>query len=94
MLGKKMSSVKILAKKVKVMGRIDGEPSLNECLLRDCKEGSPSDTTPTSSLAIYVGEERQRFVVPTGVSTFQEVVTAVERCNGKFDFGELVEEFI
>ncbi|KAA8518563.1 hypothetical protein F0562_016037 [Nyssa sinensis] len=119
MLGKKMGSVKKLAKKVKVTGREDGQPSHYEYLLRDCEDqgSSPSAKTPTGFLAIYVGEERERFVVPTGylshplfkmllekaynefgfeqrsglvvpcsVSTFQEVVSAVECCNGKFDF--------
>ncbi|XP_059643228.1 auxin-induced protein 15A [Cornus florida] len=130
MLGKRIGSVKKLAKKVKVKSRVEGEgegeSSHYESLLREREEGSsPSGTTPTGFLAIYVGEERQRFVVPTGylshplfkmllekaynefgfeqrnglvvpcnVSTFQEVVSAVECSQGKFDFGNLVEEFI
>ncbi|KAF7149266.1 hypothetical protein RHSIM_Rhsim03G0074000 [Rhododendron simsii] len=130
MLGKKMGSVKKLAKKVKVMGGSrDHETTYHECLLRDdhqWEEGSrTSATTPTGFLAVYVGEERRRFVVPTGylthplfkmllekaydefgfeqrnglvvpcsVNAFQEVVSAVECCHGRFDFGELVEEFI
>ena len=123
-----MGSVKKLVKKVKVIGGGNdrpAEPSHHECLLRDYEEGSPSGTTPTGYFAVYVGEERQRFVVPTSflshplfkmllekaynefgfdqrnglvvpcsVSTFQEVVNAVECCNGKFDFGNLVEEFV
>ncbi|KAK3024781.1 hypothetical protein RJ639_044942 [Escallonia herrerae] len=118
MLGKKIGTVKKLAKKVKVR-----EPSHYECLLRDGEEGST--TTPTGFFAIYVGEERQRFVVPTGylshplfkmllekasnefgfeqrdglvvpcsVNAFQEVVSAVECCNGRFEFGHLVEELM
>ncbi|XP_022925979.1 auxin-induced protein 15A-like [Cucurbita pepo subsp. pepo] len=131
MLGKKMVSFKKLAKKVKVRVGTEGEASYNECLLRDQLEPpedhdsqSPS-STPTGSFAIYVGDERQRFVVPTSflshplfrmlldkayrefgfeqrnalmvpcsVSAFQEIVSAVECCNGRFDFGELVEEFL
>ncbi|KAI8563001.1 hypothetical protein RHMOL_Rhmol03G0080000 [Rhododendron molle] len=129
MLGKNMGSVKKLAKKVKVMGGSrDHETTYHECLLREDKweEGSgTSAATPTGFLAVYVGEERRRFVVPTGylthplfkmllekaydefgfeqrnglvvpcsVNAFQEVVSAVECCHGRFDFGELVEEFI
>lgn len=87
---------------------------------------SPSaTTTPTGTFAVYVGDERRRFVVPTGylshplfrmlldkaynefgfeqksglvvpcsVAAFQEVVSAVECCNGNFHFGDLVEEFL
>ncbi|KAF5473876.1 hypothetical protein F2P56_005829 [Juglans regia] len=125
MLGKKMVSFKKLTKKVKAMGGVDQEPSHHECLLQEFEEGSPSSTTPTGFFAVYVGDERQRFVVPTGflshplfkmllekscnefgfeqstglvvpcsVSTFQEVLNAVECSNGKFDFGKLVEEFV
>ncbi|XP_022133168.1 auxin-responsive protein SAUR15 [Momordica charantia] len=135
MLGKKMVSFKKLAKKVKVRAGTDGgeaEASHHESLLRDRLElsedqesQSPSSSTPTGSFAIYVGDERQRFVVPTSflshplfrmvldkayrefgfeqrnalvvpcsVSAFQEIVSAVECCNGRFDFGEIVEEFL
>ncbi|KAK6944040.1 Small auxin-up RNA [Dillenia turbinata] len=122
-----MGSMKKLAKKVKVIGGSDHhKPPQYECLLRE-GEGheSPSSTTPIGFFAIYVGEERQRFVVPTSylshplfkmllekasdeygydqkeglvvpcsVSTFQEVVSAVECCNGKFQFGDFIEELI
>ncbi|EXB54579.1 hypothetical protein L484_019148 [Morus notabilis] len=131
MLGKKIVSFKKLAKKVKVMGvagTMDREPTSQhrECLLGEFEEdGSQTTKTPTGFLAVYVGDERQRFVVPTNflshplfkmllekaynefgfqqrnglvvpcsVSTFQEVVSAVECSNGKFDFGEIVEEFL
>ncbi|KAK6942598.1 Small auxin-up RNA [Dillenia turbinata] len=127
MLGKKMGSMKKLAKKVKVIGGSDHQkPPRYVCLLGE-GEGheSPSSTTPTGFFAIYVGEERQRFVVPTSylshplfkmllekasdefgydqkeglvvpcsVSTFQEVLSAVECCNGKFQFGDFIEELI
>ncbi|KAL0344799.1 UNVERIFIED_CONTAM: Auxin-responsive protein SAUR50 [Sesamum radiatum] len=127
MLGKKLGSMKKLAKKVKVIGNADRDQSHYECLLRDNDGGasSPTTTTPTGTFVVYVGDDRQRFVVPTGylshplfkillekaynefgfnqrnglvmpcsVAAFQEVVSAVECCNGKFDFGDLVEEFI
>ncbi|GFQ02002.1 indole-3-acetic acid-induced protein arg7 [Phtheirospermum japonicum] len=121
--------MKKLAKKVKVInGNGNREPTPYECLLRD-NDGDASSptatTTPNGSFVVYVGEDRQRFVVPTSylshplfkilldkaynefgfeqknglvvpcsVYAFQEVVSAVECCNGRFDFGELVEEFL
>ncbi|KAL3825750.1 hypothetical protein ACJIZ3_021779 [Penstemon smallii] len=128
MLGKKFGSMKKLAKRVKAISNANSEPSYNQYLLRDYKEeGSypTATTTPTGTFAVYVGEDQERFFVPTGylshplfkmllekaynefgfeqrnglvvpcsVSAFQEVISAVECCNGKFDFGELVEEFI
>ncbi|KAJ9181371.1 hypothetical protein P3X46_009508 [Hevea brasiliensis] len=127
MLGKKMVSFKKLAKKVKVIGKGDCESSQQEYLLRGFEDASSANltTTPTGFFAVYVGEERERFVVPTSflshplfkmlleksynefgfeqrnklvvpcsASTFQEVINAVECCNGRFDFGNLVEEFI
>ncbi|PON82868.1 Small auxin-up RNA [Trema orientale] len=132
MLGKKIVSFKKLAKKVKVIGASERDPpasQYHESLLREFEEededGSQTTKTPTGFLAVYVGEERQRFVVPTtflshplfkmllekaydefgfqqrnglvvpcSVSAFREVVSAVECSNGKFDFGNLVEEFL
>ncbi|XAR64706.1 hypothetical protein NMG60_11008491 [Bertholletia excelsa] len=130
MLGKKIG-LKKLAKKVKSMGGAEREAPHKECLLREWEEEEEEErrasaaTTPTGCLAIYVGEERRRFVVPTGylshplfkmllekaydefgfqqrsglvvpcsVAAFQEVLSAVECSHGRFDFGELVEEFI
>ncbi|KAH1090316.1 hypothetical protein J1N35_017573 [Gossypium stocksii] len=127
MLGKKIGSLKKLAKKVKSMRGGDGEESKYEWLLREFEEMTSPTTasTPSGSFALYVGENEERFVVPTNflshplfkmlleksyneygfqqrdklvvpcsVSTFQEVVNAVECCNGKFDFGKQVEEFL
>ncbi|GMI96674.1 SMALL AUXIN UPREGULATED RNA 45 [Hibiscus trionum] len=70
MLGKKMGSLKKLAKKVKSMGGGDGEEPKYECLLREFEQISSPTTattasTPSGSFAIYVGEDKQRFVVPT-----------------------------
>ncbi|KAK8563396.1 hypothetical protein V6N12_035544 [Hibiscus sabdariffa] len=127
MLGKKMGSLKKLAKKVKGMGGSEnqGEQSQYECLLREFEQMSPSASTPSGFFAVYVGEEEERFVVPTSflshplfkmlldksykeygfqqrdklivpcsVCTFQEVVNAVECCNGKFHFGKLVQDLL
>ncbi|KAL6961634.1 hypothetical protein U1Q18_051596 [Sarracenia purpurea var. burkii] len=123
-----MGSVKKLVEKVKVMGRIkESHQSHSECLLtREWEEEPPCTAeTPSGFVAIYVGEERRRFVVamehlshplfkmllekahhefgfeqrnglvvPCSVAAFREVVAAVERCRGRFDFGNSVEEFI
>ncbi|CAA2937914.1 auxin-responsive SAUR15-like [Olea europaea subsp. europaea] len=129
MLGKKLGSMKKLAKKVKAIGNTNRQLSQkHEYLLREEEGGvSPTTTTttPIGTFAVYVGEDRQRFTVPTGylshplfkillekaynefgfqqrnglvvpccVTVFQEVISAVECCNGKFDFGDWVEEFI
>ncbi|KAM6571280.1 hypothetical protein CsatA_015360 [Cannabis sativa] len=96
----------------------------HECLLREFEE-EEEDEIPTGFLAVYVGEERQRFVVPTtflshplfkmllekayeefgfqqrnglvvpcSVSSFRDVVNAVQCSNGMFNFGKLVEELL
>ncbi|OWM82538.1 auxin-induced protein X15 [Punica granatum] len=131
MLGKKIS-IKKLAKKVKVRVSDSDDHHHHELLLGDQvdhddhqEESTNSPMAPTGFFAVYVGEERKRFQVPTGflshplfkmllekaydefgfeqrnglvvpcsVATFQEVLNAVECCNGRFDFGNLVEEFI
>ncbi|XP_073317323.1 auxin-responsive protein SAUR22-like [Primulina huaijiensis] len=123
--------MKRLAKKVRSF-RNAGEPesSHSECLLRYNVDGGSSPTATTSpsttgTFAVYVGEDRQRFMVPTSylnhplfkmmlekaynefgfdqrnglvvpcsVATFREVMSVVGCCNGRFDLGELVEEFI
>ncbi|KAM6547622.1 hypothetical protein CsatB_019298 [Cannabis sativa] len=96
----------------------------HESLLREFEE-EEEDEIPTGFLAVYVGEERQRFVVPTtflshplfkmllekayeefgfqqrnglvvpcSVSSFRDVVNAVQCSNGMFNFGKLVEELL
>ncbi|KAF9680862.1 hypothetical protein SADUNF_Sadunf06G0165700 [Salix dunnii] len=124
MSGKKIVSFKKLAKKVRDISRNECKQSHRECLLRG-HNFDDAVKTPTGFFAIYVGEDRERFVAPTSclshplfkmlleksynefgfeqgnglvvpcsVSTFQEVLNAVECCNGGFDFGNLVEEFL
>ncbi|XP_010245477.1 PREDICTED: auxin-induced protein 15A-like [Nelumbo nucifera] len=85
MLGKKMESVKKLAKKVKVIGGSGRESSHYECLLSD-SEDSISATTPNGFLAIYVGEERQRFVVPTGFLSHPLFKMLLEKAYNEFGF--------
>lgn len=133
-MGKKIVSLKKLAKmaRERALAANRDKPSQEVCLLRECSgeecsppSSPPSSTTPTGFFPVYVGEGRQRFLVPMGflshplfkmllekarnefgfkqrsgltvpcsVSAFQEVLNAVECCNGKFEFGELVEEFV
>ncbi|CAH8264895.1 unnamed protein product [Arabidopsis lyrata] len=38
--------------------------------------------------------QKVMLVVPCSLSVFQDVVNAIESCNGNFDFGEFVEEFL
>ncbi|XP_073223408.1 auxin-responsive protein SAUR21-like [Cicer arietinum] len=122
-----MVSLKKLAKKVKVSSGADSNtnPHYHECLLKGYEEESSTNTTPTGFFALYVGEEHQRYVVPTSylshplfkilleksynefgfqqrnglvvpcsVSTFQEVVNAIECNNGKFDLGKIFQDFV
>ncbi|XP_051150629.1 protein SMALL AUXIN UP-REGULATED RNA 12 [Andrographis paniculata] len=133
MFSKKFGSMKKLAKKVKSIGtNINSstmEPPLlsnQESLLKVTGDyGGGATSTPTGTFPVYVGPDRQRFVVPTSylshplfkmvldkahdefgfhqrdglvvpcsITAFREVVAAIECCNGQFDFGELVEEFL
>lgn len=59
----KMGSVKKLAKKVKRAGSSGRKSSSYECLASENKEVSDSSsTTPNGFFAVYVGDERQRFL--------------------------------
>ncbi|XP_047966105.1 auxin-responsive protein SAUR50-like [Salvia hispanica] len=127
MLGKKLGSMGKRSKKAKATANAALEDSHYECLLRagECGSHSPTTTTPTGTFVVYVGGERERFVVPTShlshplmrillekaqsefgfnqrnglvvpcsVNAFREVINAVECCNGRFEFGDLVHEFL
>uniref|UniRef100_A0A7N0TU26 Small auxin up regulated protein n=1 Tax=Kalanchoe fedtschenkoi TaxID=63787 RepID=A0A7N0TU26_KALFE len=139
-LGKTMKSFKKLSsKKTRDAGWAAGdrskESSYRYLLIDRCKgneeadedqqQGGGGGSTPTGYFAVYVGEERRRFVVrtsflshplfkmllekasqefgfqqsnglvvPCSVSAFQEVINSVECCSGKFEFGDLVDEFL
>ncbi|KAI3994495.1 hypothetical protein MKX01_012752 [Papaver californicum] len=93
MLGNiKMKSVKKLVKKVKIGavggGSVDGKHSPHfELLLSDQYEESSSPaTTPTGTLALYVGEERQRFVVPTGFLSHPLFKMLLEKTQAEFGY--------
>ncbi|KAL4585239.1 hypothetical protein LXL04_009855 [Taraxacum kok-saghyz] len=64
MLGKKLGSFKKLAKKVKIKPAVDKEPSHHDYLLDTYEEVGCTEPKP-GFFAIYVGDEPQRFVVPT-----------------------------
>ncbi|KMT06767.1 hypothetical protein BVRB_7g159270 [Beta vulgaris subsp. vulgaris] len=121
-----------LSKKTKatMINEVDhrrSEHSYRQSLLikESVEEGSTPTKIPTGFFAVYVGEERERFVVPTSflshplfkillektydefgfeqknglivpcsVSTFQEVVNAVESNHKRFDMRKLFEEFV
>ncbi|CAN8285041.1 unnamed protein product [Cochlearia groenlandica] len=129
MLGKRMVSLKNLAKKVVTTREGNSESTTHhESLLSAVDDTCTvvARKTPTGTFAVYVGVERVRRVVPTSylkhplfkmlldkshdelfcfdqkvmlvvpcsLSVFEDVVNAVESCNGKFDFGDFVEEFL
>ncbi|KAL2250796.1 auxin-induced protein X15 [Sesamum indicum] len=116
--------MKKLARKVKFMGGATGGRPCYKPMSRD-NDGCSSPKTPTGTFPVYVGEKRQRFVVPMSylshplfkimldkaydefgfeqrnglavpcsVHAFLEVISAVECCNGGFDFGDMVDEFL
>lgn len=39
-------------------------------------------------------DQKVMLVVPCSMSLFQDVVNAIESCNGNFKFGDFVEEFL
>ncbi|XP_057440591.1 auxin-responsive protein SAUR15-like [Lotus japonicus] len=88
MLGKtKMVSIKKLAKKVKVVGGVDPDRGH---LLEGYKEeeNSTKQTTPTGFFAIYVGEERQRQVVPTRYLSHPLFKMLLEKAYDEFGFDQ------
>ncbi|KAJ1394523.1 Small auxin-up RNA [Sesbania bispinosa] len=93
MLGKKMVSIKKLAKKVKVVGGVDPDPNPAhyECLLKvkEFEEEYPIKTKkipPTGCFALYVGEERQRYVIPTHYLSHPLFKMLLEKAYNEFGF--------
>nr|KJB36350.1 hypothetical protein B456_006G154300 [Gossypium raimondii] len=88
MLGKKMGSLKKLAKKVKSMRGGDGEESKYEWLLREFEEMTSPTTasTPPGSFAIYVGENEERFVVPTNFLSHPLFKMLLEKSYNEYGF--------
>ncbi|KAK9065921.1 hypothetical protein SSX86_015323 [Deinandra increscens subsp. villosa] len=129
MFQRRFSSIKKLAKQVTRRRMYLNRNKVyvgEERLLRyDDEDRVSTTTTPRGFLAVYVGDERQRFVVPMSclshplfkillakvceefgyeqtnglavpcsVEAFEEVVRAMKRCRGMFDFRHLVQEFV
>ncbi|XP_031264442.1 auxin-induced protein 15A-like [Pistacia vera] len=87
MLGKKIVSFKKLAKKVKVMGGSGkSKQSQNEYLLGEYEDTASMTPTPTGFFAVYVGEERERFVVPTGYLSHPLFKMLLEKSYNEFGF--------
>lgn len=85
-----MVSLKKLARKVKGVGGAEAEPPHQECLLKEYEEEkeSPSSVTPTGFLALYVGEERQRYVVPTSYLCHPLFKMLLEKAYNEFGFAQ------
>jgi SAUR family protein len=91
MLGKKIVSIKKLAKKVKVVGRVDSDPAHLK-LMKEYKEEEKNPTTKkvgskkSGVFALYVGEERQRYVVPTRYLSHPLFKMLLEKAYNEFGF--------
>ncbi|CAI9297852.1 unnamed protein product [Lactuca saligna] len=95
MLGKKIGSVKNLAKMAKVWSGT--ESSQSEWLLRDDEKttdvssdhcSSPSSTPQTGFFTLYIGEERRRFVVPMSYLTHPLFKMMLEKSSEEFGFSQ------
>nr|GMD33087.1 auxin-responsive protein SAUR15-like [Ipomoea batatas]GMD88413.1 auxin-responsive protein SAUR15-like [Ipomoea batatas] len=82
MLGKKIGSVKKLGRKCRVRSSSGHE---EEYLL---KGGHREEKTAAGSLAVYVGEERQRFVVPTSYLSHPLFKILLEKAYDEFGFAQ------
>ncbi|XP_073151931.1 protein SMALL AUXIN UP-REGULATED RNA 12 [Henckelia pumila] len=75
--------MKKLANKVRSF-RNAGEPSHSECLLRYDDGGSSS----TGTFPVYVGEDRQRFMVPTSYLNHPLFKMMLEKAYNEFGFDQ------
>lgn len=97
-LGKKISSVKMLAKKVTARGEAEhkheDESSQHVSLLpAACREkplppSAADGPTPTGFVAVYAGEERRRFVVPTEYLSHPLFRMLLEKAYEEFGFDQ------
>ncbi|KAI3717305.1 hypothetical protein L1987_68847 [Smallanthus sonchifolius] len=92
MLGKKIGFVKRLANKIKVRGCIghSSKPSRYECLSSDHNDNTQGygscTSTPRGCIALYVGEERLRFVVQTSHLSHPLFRLLLEKTAEEFGF--------
>ncbi|XP_073222632.1 auxin-responsive protein SAUR15 [Cicer arietinum] len=91
MLGKKIVSIKKLAKKVKVVSGVESDP-VHSKLLKDYEENKKHPITKkigskkSGVFALYVGEERQRYVVPTRYLCHPLFKMLLEKAYDEFGF--------
>ncbi|XP_050910368.1 protein SMALL AUXIN UP-REGULATED RNA 12 [Lathyrus oleraceus] len=83
MLGKKIVSIKKLAKKVKLVGRVDSDLAQYE-LLKEI--GKNIGSKKSGVFALYVGEERERYEVPTGYLCHPLLKMLLEKAYNEFGF--------
>ncbi|MED6219990.1 hypothetical protein PIB30_040854 [Stylosanthes scabra] len=92
-----MVSLKKLAKKVRTVGGVV-DPSHHECLLKEDPQQNnyPEDEdddnsisrTPTGFFAVYIGEERQRYVAPTSYLSHPLFKMLLEKAHHEFGFDQ------
>ncbi|KAI4364187.1 hypothetical protein MLD38_020314 [Melastoma candidum] len=93
MLGKKIGSFKRLAKTAKsrsIVSNDDDSSARQELLLSGCHDQleDPSQGTPKGFFPVYVGEERRRFVVPTGHLSHPLFRMLLEKARDEFGFDQ------
>lgn len=88
MLGKKIGSFKNLAKKVKVRGDIRLLTNGEEEVYLSSSCSSPFRKPPIGFVALYVGEERRKFVVPMGYLPHPLFKMMLEKSSEEFGFDQ------
>ncbi|XAR69765.1 hypothetical protein NMG60_11001475 [Bertholletia excelsa] len=86
MLRKKLASFNKLAKKVKSIRRVRPEPSQYQALPKADDGGPPPVAVPAGFLPVYVGEERERFVVRTGYLSHPLFKMLLEKAYHEFGY--------
>ncbi|KAL5060254.1 hypothetical protein RYX36_031858 [Vicia faba] len=90
MIGKKIISLKKLVKKVKVVGKVDHDP-VHDKLLKEYEEKKKPKAKKKRSkkrggFALYVGEERKRYVVPVSYLRHPLFKMLLEKAYNEFGF--------
>ncbi|XP_068661731.1 auxin-responsive protein SAUR15 [Aristolochia californica] len=81
-----MEKVMKLAKKVKGIRGAGRQQPQYEALMRHSSDEYISQTTPIGFLAVYVGDERQRFVVPTSFLSHPLFKMLLEKAYKEYGF--------
>ncbi|KAK4799801.1 hypothetical protein SAY86_025166 [Trapa natans] len=85
MLGKKLS-LKKLASKLKAGGTDGGIPGRQKLLPEEDEVDERQEATPPGSVAVYVGQERRRFVVRTRSLSHPLFKMLLEKAHEEFGF--------